>query len=232
LLNLKDLGEPSEFWEYFEKVSKIPRCSEHEEKIRAYIREESERLGFESRIDATGNLVTSIPPKGVQKSKCVLQCHMDMVCEKNESTIHDFSKDPLKLKIEDINNEKWLKAEGTTLGADNGVGICYNLTLMKKIQQGELNFDSLGLDLLFTIDEEQGLRGAFKIENDFIEGNYLINLDSEEDDAVTIGCAGGLVHFIEIKKDTVTLNLDKKKIIPLKIFISGLIGGHSGVDII
>ncbi|UCC20386.1 MAG: beta-Ala-His dipeptidase [Promethearchaeota archaeon] len=231
MLNLKDLGEPSEFWEYFEKVSKIPRCSEHEEKIRAYIKEESERLGFESRTDATGNLVIRIPAKGGQKSKCVLQCHMDMVCEKNESTIHDFSKDPLKLKIEEINNEKWLTAEGTTLGADNGVGICYILTIMKKIQQGELNFDSLGLDLLFTIDEEQGLRGAFKIENDFIEGNYLINLDSEEDDAVTIGCAGGLVHFIEINKDTESLNLDKKEFIPIKVFISGLMGGHSGVDI-
>ena len=94
---------------------------------------------------------------------------MDMVCEKNESTIHDFSKDPLKLKIEEINNEKWLTAEGTTLGADNGVGICYLLTLMKKIHKGELNMNSLGLDLLFTIDEEQGLRGAFKIEKDYLE---------------------------------------------------------------
>lgn len=231
MLNLKDLGQPSEFWEYFEKISKIPRCSEHEEKIRIFIKEESERLGFKNNIDSTGNLVISIPPKTKKATKSVLQCHMDMVCEKNESITHDFSKDPLKLKIEEIENEKWLTAEGTTLGADNGVGICYMLTLMKKVQQGELEFNSMGLDLLFTIDEEQGLRGAFNIDKNFIDGNFLINLDSEEDDAVTIGCAGGLVHFIEIKKDTIDLNQTLEKFIPIKIFVSGLLGGHSGVDI-
>ncbi|MFX1601333.1 MAG: beta-Ala-His dipeptidase [Promethearchaeota archaeon] len=231
MLNLKELGQPSEFWEYFEKVSKIPRCSEHEEKIRFFIKEESERLGFNSKIDSAGNLVVNIPAKSKLIKKSVLQCHMDMVCEKNESVIHDFSKDPLKLKVEKIENEEWITAEGTTLGADNGVGICYLLTLMKKIQKGELEFDSLGFDLLFTVDEEQGLRGAFAIENEFIDGNFLINLDSEEDDAVTIGCAGGLVHFIEIIKETMNLNIQDEDFIPIKLSITGLLGGHSGVDI-
>ncbi len=231
MLNFKDLGQPFEFWEYFEKVSKIPRCSEHEEKIRTFIKEESESLGFKYKIDSIGNLLINIPAKSKQIKNCVLQCHMDMVCEKNESVTHDFLKDPLRLKIEELNNEKWITAEGTTLGADNGVGICYILTLMKKIQQGELILNSLGLDLLFTVDEEQGLRGAFAVEKDFLDGDFLINLDSEEDDAVTIGCAGGLVHIIEIKKDTVNINLQDKKLIPIKIFISGLSGGHSGVDI-
>jgi dipeptidase D len=231
LLNLNDLGQPSEFWEYFEKISKIPRCSEHEEKIRAYIRAESERLGFKSKIDSSGNLVVNIPAKSNQITRSVLQCHMDMVCEKNESVTHDFSKDPLNLKIEVINSEKWLTAEGTTLGADNGVGICFMLTLMKKVQQGELDFKSLGLDLLFTVDEEQGLRGAFNIDNNFLNGNFLINLDSEEDDSVTIGCAGGLVHIIEITKDTIDLGKDIEHFLPVKLFISGLLGGHSGVDI-
>ncbi len=231
MLNLKDLGQPFEFWEYFVKVSKIPRCSEQEEKIRIFIKEEAEKLGYKSKIDSIGNLVVKIPAKSNQKLTGVLQCHMDMVCEKNESIIHDFSKDPLKLKIEESENEKWLTAEGTTLGADNGVGICYMLTLMNKIQKGELNFDSLGVELLFTVDEEQGLRGAFKIEKDFLEGDFLINLDSEEDDAATIGCAGGLVHFIEIKKSTRELNLKDNHFLPVKIFISGLLGGHSGVDI-
>ena len=231
MLNLKDLGQPSEFWEYFEKVSKIPRCSEHEEKIRIFIKEEAERLGFKSKCDSVGNLVVVVPAKLKQKSIGVLQCHLDMVCEKNKSVTHDFSKDPLKLKVEEIENEKWLTAEGTTLGADNGVGICYILTLMKKIHEGELNFDSLGLNMLFTIDEEQGLRGAFKIDNEFLDGDFLINLDSEEDNAVTIGCAGGLVHFIEIKKNTIDLNQTNEEFIPIKIFISGLSGGHSGVDI-
>ncbi|NVM35147.1 MAG: beta-Ala-His dipeptidase [Candidatus Lokiarchaeota archaeon] len=231
MLNLKDLGQPSEFWEYFEKVSKIPRCSEHEEKIRMFIKEEAERLGFKSKCDSVGNLVVVVPAKLRQKSIGVLQCHMDMVCEKNESVTHDFSKDPLKLKVEEIVNEKWLTAEGTTLGADNGVGICYILTLMKKIHEEELNFDSLELNMLFTIDEEQGLRGAFKIEKGFLEGDFLINLDSEEDNAATIGCAGGLVHFIEIKKNVKVLNQTNEEFIPIKIFISGLSGGHSGVDI-
>ncbi|MFW9820080.1 MAG: cytosol nonspecific dipeptidase, partial [Candidatus Thorarchaeota archaeon] len=159
MLNLKDLGQPLEFWEYFEKVSKIPRCSEHEKKIRTFIKEEAERLGFKHKVDSIGNLLISIPSKSIQSKTCVLQCHMDMVCEKNESVKHDFSQDPLKLKLEEINNEKWLTAEGTTLGADNGVGICYILTLMKKIQRGELVFNSLGFNFLFTVDEEQGLRG-------------------------------------------------------------------------
>ncbi|KKN17437.1 hypothetical protein LCGC14_0965850 [marine sediment metagenome] len=231
LLNLKDLGQPIEFWKYFEQISKIPRCSEHEERVRNFIKKEADRLGFKSQVDTTGNLVVRIPASSTQTSKGVLQCHLDMVCEKNTSIIHNFSGDPLKLKIEEIDNEKWLSAEGTTLGADNGVGICYLLTLMKKIHKGGLNFGSLGLDLLFTVDEEQGLRGAFKINEDFIDGKFLINLDSEEDDAATIGCAGGKVTFYYIKINTFNVNEIEEKLIPIKIFVSGLIGGHSGVDI-
>ncbi len=231
MLNLKDLGEPSEFWDYFEKISKIPRCSEHEEKIRSFIKEEAESLGFKYKIDSVGNLVVIVPAKVKQKSTVVLQCHMDMVCEKNESVSHDFSRDPLKLKIEEIENDKWLTADGTTLGADDGVGICYILTLMKKICKRELNFNLLDLNLLFTVDEEQGLRGAFKVEKEFLDGDFLINLDSEEDNAVTIGCAGGLVHIIEIKKNVIELNLPEQKLTAIRVFISGLRGGHSGGDI-
>lgn len=231
MINLKDLGHPSEFWEYFEQISKIPRCSEHEEKIREFIKREAEKIGFVTHVDSTGNLVVKIPSSLTQKSRGVLQCHLDMVCEKNQSIIHDFSNDPLKLKIDKVDNENWLTAEGTTLGADNGVGICYLLTIMKKIQKKELNFESLGLDLLFTVDEEQGLRGAFKIDDDFIDGNFLINLDSEEDDTATIGCAGGIVTCYSIMIDRVNINEFKEKLIPVKIFVSGLVGGHSGMDI-
>jgi len=231
MINLKDLGRPSEFWEYFEQISKIPRCSEHEEKIRKFIEREAENLGFEAQVDSAGNLVVRIPSTLAQKSRGVLQCHMDMVCDKNQSITHDFLKDPLKLKIEEIDNENWLSAEGTTLGADNGVGICYLLTIMKKINKKELIFDSLSLDLLFTVDEEQGLRGAFKIDDDFIDGTFLINLDSEEDDAATIGCAGGIVTYYYINLTNVNINEFKEKFIPVKIFVSGLIGGHSGMDI-
>jgi len=230
LSKLKELGQPSEFWEYFEQITKIPRCSEHEEKVRTYIKEEAEKLGFKTKVDKTGNLVVRVSAKKKAKDKVVLQCHMDMVCEKNEGISHDFSKDPLKLKIIEIDNEKWVTAEGTTLGADNGVGIGYLLTLMKKIHEGELNFNSLEFDLLFTVDEEIGLRGVFKIDDDLIQGNFLINLDAEDEDSVTIGCAGGRVTFFHIKKETFKIN-GEENLIPIRIFVSGLIGGHSGVDI-
>ena len=231
MLKLKELEKLTEFWEYFEEVSKIPRCSEHEERIRIFIKQEAEKLGFKSQVDKAGNLVVRIPSRLAQTSRGVLQCHMDMVCEKNQSITHDFGKDPLILKIEKIDDDNWLTAEGTTLGADNGVGICYLLTLLKKIQRGDLNFDSLALDLLFTIDEEQGLRGAFKIDDNFIDGSFLINLDSEEDDTVTIGCAGGKVTFYYIKVNKINVNQIDENLIPVKISISGLRGGHSGVDI-
>ena len=227
---LIDLGQPSEFWEYFEQITKIPRCSEHEEEVRTYIVEEAERLGFETKIDKAGNLVVRVPANIKQKQKAVLQCHLDMVCEKNEGIIHDFLSDPLKIKIVNINGEKWVSADGTTLGADNGVGICYLLTIMKKIHNRELDFGSLGFDLLFTIDEEMGLKGAFKIDDDLIDGNFLINLDAEDEDAVTIGCAGGRVSIFHIKNDIFEIKKENN-LIPIKIFVSGLLGGHSGADI-
>ena len=230
LSNLRELGQPSEFWEYFEQITKIPRCSEHEEKVRTYIKEEAERLGFITKVDKTGNLVVRVSTKDKPKERVVLQCHMDMVCEKNEAVSHDFSKDPLKLKILEIDQEKWVTAEGTTLGADNGVGIGYLLTFMKKIYNRELNFDSLDFDLLFTVDEEMGLRGAFKIEDDLISGNYLINLDAEDENSVIIGCAGGRVTFFHIKKETIKIRKEEN-LIPIKIFLAGLKGGHSGSDI-
>jgi len=230
LSKIVDLGQPSEFWEYFERITKIPRCSEHEEKVRTYIMEEAGRLGFEREMDNAGNLVVRVPSNIKQKQKVVLQCHMDMVCEKNEGIIHDFNSEPLKLKIVKIKNEIWVSADGTTLGADNGVGICYLLTIMKKIHNREFDFGSLAFDLLFTVDEETGLRGAFEIDENLLDGNYLINLDAEDEDAVTIGCAGGRVSFFHIRNDTFELKKEKN-LIPIKIFVSGLLGGHSGVDI-
>ncbi|MFX0155837.1 MAG: cytosol nonspecific dipeptidase, partial [Candidatus Hodarchaeota archaeon] len=128
MVNLSDLGKPQDFWEYFLQILEIPRCSRNEEKVRNFIKKEAEKFGFISQIDEIGNIAVKIPAVNL-KSKCVLQCHMDMVCEKNEEVIHDFSKDPLKPKIIEIDDEKWITAEGTTLGADNGVGICFLLTL-------------------------------------------------------------------------------------------------------
>jgi dipeptidase D len=230
---LKDLGEPSEFWEYFEQISKIPRCSGHEERIRLYVKQEAEKFGFETRVDRAGNLLVKIPSK-VKKDNSigvVLQCHLDMVCEKNEGILHDFSKDPLKLKILEIDNDKWVTAENTTLGADNGVGIAYILTFLKKVNQNEIDYDSLYFDLLFTVNEERGLSGVFNIEDNFIEGKYLINFDTENDNKFVIGCAGGIYTDATFKfnPENIADYLDNK--LAIKLTIKGLIGGHSGIDI-
>ncbi|MFX0041391.1 MAG: beta-Ala-His dipeptidase [Candidatus Hodarchaeota archaeon] len=228
---LKELGQPYEFWDYFEEISKIPRCSGNEDEIRVYIKNQADKLGFNTKVDKVGNLVVRIPSISKERHRIILQCHMDMVCEKNEATSHDFTKDPLKLKTININDEIWVTAEGTTLGADNGVGISYLLTLMKKIYKKDLEFESLSFELLFTVDEEVGLKGAFKIDTDLIEGDYLVNIDSEEDNAFTVGCAGGIVTIFNIKKEISDISQSEDRLIPIKIFITGLLGGHSGADI-
>ncbi|MFX0180570.1 MAG: beta-Ala-His dipeptidase [Candidatus Hodarchaeota archaeon] len=232
--NIAQLGNPPEFWDYFYQISKIPRCSKNEARIREFIRKEAERFGFPVEIDQVKNIVVKIPSK-LQNSdkelKVVLQCHMDMVCNKNEGVHHDFSKDPLKLKLIDEDNEKWLTAEGTTLGADNGVGIAYQLSIMKKVYNGELNFIPLGLDLLFTVDEEFECTGILQLDTNIISGDYLINLDAEDDNEILIGSAGTIDKTIEIKTKRKTLKGIETELIPVKIALEGLLGGHSGVDI-
>ena len=233
ICKLKNLAEVLDFWEYFDKISKIPHCSGNEQKLRNFIDNEAKKWGFETKTDHVGNIVVKIPAKiqGEKHSRVILQSHLDMVCEKNESINHDFSKDPLKLKVIEINNEKWIAAEGTTLGADNAIGISYQLTLMKRISSGELDFGALRLELLFTINEELGLIGANQIDKSLIDGEFLINLDSETDNTFTIGCAGGLLTQVDINFERISISQIMDKGQPIKISISGLIGGHSGVDI-
>ncbi len=226
MVNLADLGQPQDFWEYFLQILEIPRCSRNEEKIRNFIKEEAENFGFNSKIDEIGNIAVKIPAIN-QKLNCVLQCHMDMVCEKNEDVVHDFSKDPLIPKIIDIEGEKWITAEGTTLGADNGVGVCFLLTLMKKIHNNELKFDTIGLDLLFTVREEYDMGGAKNVDPNLVHGNYLINLDSGQK-AITIGCTGGIGFHTRIKKQPILIDRGQLKLSPINLSIYGLVGGHSG----
>ena len=227
MVNLTDLGQPKEFWEYFKQILEIPRCSRNEEKLRNFIKIEAEKFGFISEVDEIGNIVVKIPAVN-QKLKCVLQCHMDMVCEKNEDVIHDFSKDPIRPKIIEIDNEKWITAEGTTLGADNGVGVCYLLTLMKKIFRDEVKFERTGLDLLFTVREEYDMGGAKNINPNLVDGNYLINLDSGQK-AITIGCTGGIGFHTRVKKKSVIIDRGQFNLQPITLSIFGLVGGHSGL---
>jgi len=226
MADLTDLGQPKEFWEYFKQILEIPRCSRNEEKLRSFVKYEAEKFGFISEVDEIGNIAVKIPVVN-QKLKCVLQCHMDMVCEKNEDVIHDFSKDPIRPKIIEIDNEKWITAEGTTLGADNGVGVCYLLTLMKKIFRDELKFDRTGLDLLFTVREEYDMGGAKNIDPNLVDGKYLINLDSGQK-AITIGCTGGIGFHTRVKKKTVIIDRGQFNLQPITLSIFGLVGGHSG----
>jgi len=213
--------EPRLLWEHFYEISQIPRCSRNEEKVREYIIQVAERNGLEYKMDSVGNLVVKKPatPGLEGKPTVVMQGHLDMVCEKNKDTQHDFSKDPIKLKREG----DWMTAEGTTLGSDNGIGVAAALAVMesKELKHGPLEF-------LFTIDEETGLTGATEIAPDMLEGRILLNMDSEEDGALYIGCAGG--------KDTeIFLNLDTEKVPAgfkaIQVKIGGLLGGHSGLNI-
>jgi dipeptidase D len=213
--------EPKIVWKHFDQIRKIPRCSKHEEKIREYILDFAKKQGLKAKTDAVGNVVIQKPAaKGMEKRPTViLQGHMDMVCEKNSDVAFDFSKDPIKLKIQgDL-----LTADGTTLGADNGIGIAMGFALLedKTVKHGPL-------EVLFTVDEETGLTGAFAIQPDMLTGRTMLNLDSEDFGVITVGCAGGGDTTIElpVKIQPAGAGLDS-----LTVKLSGLRGGHSGVDI-
>ncbi len=230
-VNLHDLSSPLEFWEYFEDISKIPHCSGNEGKVREYIKEEAEKFNFETKSDNAGNILVIIPPKKEKKSIIIIQSHMDMVCEKNKEVEHDFSKDPLKLKVITFDGKKWLTAEGTTLGADNATGMAYSLAIMKKIHKGDLIFENLEIDLVFTVSEESSMSGALQIDKDLLRSKTLINLDSARENVITIGCVGALLTYVEVKIDLINVNQIEGKLQPLEIQITGLLGGHSGGDI-
>ncbi|NVM45918.1 MAG: hypothetical protein HWN79_13460, partial [Candidatus Lokiarchaeota archaeon] len=234
LQNIKELGKPADFWEYFVKISKIPRDTRKEDQIREFIKNEAEKFGFQTEIDKIKNIAVKIPStnKSLNKhTKIIIQSHMDMVCVKDDTVEHDFLKDPLNLQLFEIDNEKWITAKGTTLGADNGVGIAYQLTLMKKIHEKELNYEFTDITLLFTVSEEWSGEGAIFINKDLLKGDYLINLDSEREDIFTIGSAAILIHRVGIKMKRISLSENKTFLMPVKMSVKGLIGGHSGLDI-
>jgi len=210
--------EPKIVWKYFEEICKIPRCSKHEEKIAEYIIEVAKQHGLEVEKDDMGNVIARKKANGYDNAPMVtLQCHMDMVCEKNKDVEHDFSKDPIQPYVDG----EWVKAKGTTLGADNGIGLAMCLALMeiKDAKHGPLEF-------LFTVDEETGLTGAFGLKKEFIKGKLLINLDSEDFGVIYIGCAGGGNSTIKLP-----LKFEEVDKEGLRITVKGLKGGHSGIEI-
>ncbi len=217
--------QPTTLWTLFESICAIPRPSKHEEKIREWIKNWAEDLGLAVKVDAVGNLAISKPAtKGYENRKgVVLQAHMDMVPQKNSDKEHDFVTDPIVPYIVTEDDGDWVTATGTTLGADNGIGLCSALAILAQddIAHGPL-------EVLITTDEEAGMTGAFGLQPGWLEGEILINTDSEQEGEVYMGCAGGIdaeasfdLAFESVPEGYKSFNLS----------ISGLKGGHSGVDI-
>ena len=213
--------KPELVWKYFGEVALIPRGSKNETAIARYVMETAKRLGLNAKQDKFGNVVVKKPasPGREHVRSIALQGHLDMVCEKNADTVHDFTKDPIEI----VRKGNTLMANGTTLGGDNGIAVATNLAIMedRSVVHGPLEF-------VFTVDEETGLTGASNLGADFVESRTLMNLDSEEEGALYVGCSGGrdtvgtwIVDFEKAPAQTVAVQLK----------VAGLRGGHSGLEI-
>jgi dipeptidase D len=214
--------EPQIVWKHFESLNAVPRPSKKEERVIQFMLEFGNGLGLETLQDDAGNVIIKKPAtKGHESKKTVvLQSHLDMVHQKNESTEFDFEKEGINMFVED----DWVKAKGTTLGADNGLGVAAIMSILSAD-----DIEHPAIEALFTIDEETGMTGAKNLDPNILNGDILLNLDTEEDDEIGIGCAGGT--------DITATRFYIEESIPenttaFKLTIKGLQGGHSGMDII
>lgn len=213
--------KPELVWHYFEEITKYPRPSKKEEKIAAYIKGWAKDMGFQVQEDKTGNFVVRKPATaGMENRKPVcIQGHIDMVCEKNSDVEFDFDNDPIQAYIDG----DWIKARGTTLGADNGVGVAMGMAVL-----ASNDVPHPDMELLCTLDEETGLTGAMTLGTDLLKSEILINLDSEKDGTFTIGCAGGMNTRGIYKYEAGEIPADSTS---FKLTVKGLKGGHSGIEI-
>lgn len=213
--------EPELLWNFFHEINQLPRPSKKEEKVIAYLKAFSKKNALDYNLDSAGNVVISKPSSaGYEKAKMIiLQAHMDMVCEKNNDTAFNFETDTIQTYIE----EDWVKAKGTTLGADNGIGMAMMLAVL-----ASTDLKHPALECLFTVDEETGLTGAFALDNQLLKGKVLINLDSEDDGEIFVGCAGGIDTTAEM---TYTPEKSTQGYFAFCVSVKGLTGGHSGDDI-
>ncbi|NLX61471.1 MAG: aminoacyl-histidine dipeptidase [Tissierellia bacterium] len=213
--------EPKRVFYYFEEISKIPRCSYNEEKISDYLANFGRELGLETIQDKYLNVIIKKPAtKGYENSPTViLQGHMDMVCEKDEGLDHDFTKDPIKLKVEG----DYIKAHGTTLGADNGIAVAMALAILES-----KDIAHPPLEVLITSSEETGMDGAKGLDPKDLRGKILINIDAEEEGTVLVSCAGGENNKVTIPIEWEPLK-EGERVYQIKT--KGLQGGHSGIDI-
>ncbi len=218
MLNLK----PAKVFYYFNEITKIPHPSKKEAKISEWLEKTGIAMGLPTKRDHVGNVLISKPatPGKENVTPVIFQAHMDMVCEKNSDCAHDFTKDPIDTYVDG----EWLKARGTTLGGDDGIGVAMGLAV--------LTSDTIkhpALECLFTVDEETGLTGAFQLKDGYLNGRQLINLDSEDDGQIFIGCAGGIDTLAKMHYSPVACPIADA--FPARIAVSGLMGGHSGDDI-
>ncbi len=213
--------KPEILWKRFYEITQVPRPSKKEGKILKHLKNLAKELDIKFKEDKVGNLVFYIPAtKGYENAPTVvLQGHVDMVCEKNKDTKHDFENDPIKV----IREDGWITADGTTLGSDNGIGVAAGLAVAtdKEAVHGPI-------EVLLTVDEETGLTGATNLEPGFISGKTLLNLDSEEDGAFYVGCSGGVDTLADFD---IEWEKAKDDYVPYEIMVTGLKGGHSGLDI-
>lgn len=213
---------PKEVWNYFYQLTQIPRPSKKEQKVAKFIRDFGHKLGLETIEDTVGNIIIRKPATtGMEGCKgVILQSHLDMVPQKNSDKVHNFETDPIEAYVDG----EWVTANGTTLGADNGMGMAASMAVLasKTLQHG-------AIEALFTIDEETGMTGAFGLKPGLLKGDILINLDSEDEGELYVGCAGGL-------DGTFVFNYIDEVLpagyIAFKLAVTGLKGGHSGMDIV
>ena len=217
--------QPKEVFSIFHEITQVPRPSKREGKIIEWLKAFAIKHNLEHTVDEAGNIIMRKPatPGYETKPGVILQAHMDMVCEKNNDTVHDFDNEPIHTYIDG----DFIKAEGTTLGADNGIGMAL---MLAAITSDTLQHPAL--ECLFTVDEETGLTGAFHLQDGCLQGKQLINLDSEDDGQIFIGCAGGIdtlakMHYTPISFFASSPN----SLLPIHLKVSGLMGGHSGDDI-
>ncbi len=213
--------EPKSIFDFFQQINQVPRPSKKEEKMMVYLKGVANQYNLRYQEDEVGNVLISCPATpGFEKSPgVILQGHMDMVCEKEKNLEFDFETQPIETYVDG----EWMKAKGTTLGADDGIGVAMALAVVtdNNIQHGPI-------ECLFTKDEESGMTGAFGLQPGFLKGKYLINLDSEDEGEFFIGCAGGELTTAKFKLKKCSL---ENGFIPLKIEVDKLAGGHSGDEI-
>ncbi len=213
--------EPKLLWNHFADLNQVPRPSKKEERVIQFAKDFGERLGLETMVDAVGNVIIRKPatPGMEDRATVVMQSHLDMVCQKNADTDFDFDSQGIEMAVDG----DWVRAKGTTLGADNGIGVASIMTLLASD-----DIPHPPLEALFTIDEETGMTGAKGLEGGLLTGSIMLNLDTEDDDELTIGCAGGVDVTAKRSYDGETPPGNSQA---LRISVSGLKGGHSGMDI-